>query len=554
MRKFVSQISSALALPVLLLLAGSSAMATFPGSGSASWGCSSAPSDTTFLPDGASQNDPSVFLTLTSSLTPVPPLYQTKTITTNRVVGPGTASEFDSNGFLVNWQTYIQNGVLSPHAYLQYGGVFEVETFVGTMVGVYLNGHLVKNVPLVALATGGCLEIDTQYIKFAQRVPGQSPTPGVNTIGLTLDVTQGTILGQSIIGAFGALTFQAMAPIIMVHGCCGEMGGGMGTGWFDKTNPDQNYTNQTWLPFTTPFAAQRLPYDFSINLNPENTIETDGANLLVKLRQKAAEFGAKHVHIVAHSKGGLNSRYVLRQLNQQAQQAPSTLGVYSLTTLSTPHHGSANADYYVDSAAAVSTGNSNNARVLAAKAKRLGGQDTSIPDLRVSKVEQFNSQDNQSPLPAFFTVDGVRDPVIYYAVSADAREPSASQLMLADILAMAPVVTNSNQATQATLNLQAYQEVYNLLGEVASTQFDSVSHIVLEHLYCTTPSNCFHVNDLAVTRTSANYASPRSQPVINFQEITSLQGQNHNSESNAANASGMVLTVIQKVKAAQPVQ
>ncbi len=72
--------------------------------------CGLVPSDTTFLPDGVSApvrlNDGSIAdwnVALASSLTPVPPLVSTATMTINRVVGPGTASEFDSNGFLVNW-------------------------------------------------------------------------------------------------------------------------------------------------------------------------------------------------------------------------------------------------------------------------------------------------------------------------------------------------------------------------------------------------------------------------------------------------------------------
>jgi len=379
MRKLVLQISRALALPVLFLLAGSPAMATFPGSGSASWGCSSTRSDTTFLPDGASQNNSFVDLTLTSSLTPVPPLYQTKIITINRVVGPGTASEFDSNGFLVNWQTYKQNGILSPHAYLQYGGIFEIEVFEGTMAGVYLNGHLVKNVPLVTLATGGCLEIDTQYIKFAQRNPnpGQAPIPGVNTIGLTLDVTQAGILAQSMIGAFGALTFQAMAPIILVHGWR------TGPWWWGDPGPaNSNYgstvypmycgpdalypgrsTFQGGFGFIDPLRSGHYPFDCSISITNIDTDQAGATELRQKLLDcsggvpdanficpgggratgKLAEFGAKLAHLVAESKGGLWSRQMLYTLpvNSNGSQL---FGVYSLTTLETPHLASSLAD------------------------------------------------------------------------------------------------------------------------------------------------------------------------------------------------------------------
>lgn len=66
-------------------------------------------------------------------------------------------------------------------------------------------------------------------------------------------------------------------------------------------------------------------------------IETNGAMLLARIDEALAETGAGKVHIIAHSKGGLDSRYAI-----------STLGagdrVASLTTLATPHHGSKTID------------------------------------------------------------------------------------------------------------------------------------------------------------------------------------------------------------------
>jgi len=63
------------------------------------------------------------------------------------------------------------------------------------------------------------VEIDTQYITFAQRgAPGQPSTPAVNRIGATIDVAPS---GINAVGGqldFGALRFKAMAPIVLVHG------------------------------------------------------------------------------------------------------------------------------------------------------------------------------------------------------------------------------------------------------------------------------------------------------------------------------------------------
>jgi len=66
-------------------------------------------------------------------------------------------------------------------------------------------------------------------------------------------------------------------------------------------------------------------------------IETNGRHLAERIRQILAETGAEKVNIIAHSKGGLDSRYAI-----------STLGmgdkVASLTTMSTPHRGSVTVD------------------------------------------------------------------------------------------------------------------------------------------------------------------------------------------------------------------
>ncbi len=67
------------------------------------------------------------------------------------------------------------------------------------------------------------------------------------------------------------------------------------------------------------------------------TVETNGQFLARTIENILAETGAEKVNILAHSKGGLDSRYAI-----------STLGlgdkVASLTTMATPHHGSKTVD------------------------------------------------------------------------------------------------------------------------------------------------------------------------------------------------------------------
>ena len=62
-------------------------------------------------------------------------------------------------------------------------------------------------------------------------------------------------------------------------------------------------------------------------------IEDNAVEIQSELKGILAQTGAKKVNIIAHSKGGLDARYMISSLNM----APY---VASLTTMSTPHHGS----------------------------------------------------------------------------------------------------------------------------------------------------------------------------------------------------------------------
>ncbi len=73
------------------------------------------------------------------------------------------------------------------------------------------------------------------------------------------------------------------------------------------------------------------------NQDSNGDIPTNGRYIARRIEEILTETGVKKVNIIAHSKGGLDSRYAI-----------STLGygdrVASLTTLATPHHGSKTVD------------------------------------------------------------------------------------------------------------------------------------------------------------------------------------------------------------------
>ena len=69
---------------------------------------------------------------------------------------------------------------------------------------------------------------------------------------------------------------------------------------------------------------------------PSASIEERAAKLSHDIEEKAH---GKSVNIVAHSMGGLDARYMISRLK------PPNVNVLSLTTVASPHRGSAFADY-----------------------------------------------------------------------------------------------------------------------------------------------------------------------------------------------------------------
>ena len=307
----------------------------------------------------------------------------------------------------------MQNGVLSPHAWLDLGDVITTDCCFsfGSTVGIYLNDHLVKNVPITSLPA--CVQIDTQYIKFAQRgATGQPSTPAVNRIGATLDVSQSNINAVDGILFFGALSLKAMSPIILVHGIL---------------------TDQTWFTangFNVPLDQAKVPYVVATKPNSQSldpgTIPDTGATLDSVVPSLAAEFGATKVHIVAHSKGGLWSRYFLKyglvSTNVVAPPTPANFGVLSLTTLDTPHDGSILADVLlggVSTAYLLGVINGAPSLVDFLLSGFVGTDIPQISDLTRDQVGQFNLQ-TVDPPSSFKDVDGMVYNIAYSSVAADA--------------------------------------------------------------------------------------------------------------------------------------
>lgn len=73
------------------------------------------------------------------------------------------------------------------------------------------------------------------------------------------------------------------------------------------------------------------------NQDSNGDIETNGKHISQRIDQIIEETGAEKINIIAHSKGGLDSRYAISVCGAGDKVA-------SLTTVSTPHHGSKTVD------------------------------------------------------------------------------------------------------------------------------------------------------------------------------------------------------------------
>lgn len=110
-------------------------------------------------------------------------------------------------------------------------------------------------------------------------------------------------------------------PLVLMHGMSGfEQIGSVG--YFYGVRDD--LTAQGYLVFAT-------------EVDPFNSVARRAEQAALQIDRILADTGAPAVHLIAHSQGGLDARYLVSRLGYGDR-------VLTLTTLSTPHHGTQLAD------------------------------------------------------------------------------------------------------------------------------------------------------------------------------------------------------------------
>jgi hypothetical protein len=252
--------------------------------------------------------------------------------------------------------------------------------------------------------------------------------------------------------------------------------------------------------FVQALIDAKVPFDCSILIQPQASIITGAGLLSAQLTPVLNSFGARHVNLVAHSKGGLFARKFLQ--DNAVSDPTAQIGVISLTTLDTPHHGSVLADTVVRFNNSFFGGFTN--ALLQIFNSVPGFLEQGGDDLTVQGVRAF-SDNYLVPPPEFRLVDSDGNLSItkpsYYSISADADLNGDGSISTAE----------ANPYPQLFGNLS-----YNVIARGKSVS--TFTALGLLHANTSSIPNGVIQNDIPVSIPSTRY--------LMFNEIYSYVGAN----------------------------
>lgn len=298
----------------------------------------------------------------------------------------------DGDGALRDRDALIANGVVSETATLLLpvldvdfdADVDDPEQPERDVVSV--NGHA------LGFLTGAdgvwklnAFEIPIELLRLPPRGDtGSTPDLALNTVRIDIDVANSRELWCTSVD-WGLITFKALSPVVMIHG----------------NGSDGSFFERQGLKGL--LDALRIPNDNSISMVTA-PITTHAAELDRLLPPIVETFGVDSVHLVAHSKGGLDTREWLATYS-----AAHDFTILTLSTLSTPHRGSVGADVLIaQTQASWIEGGGLTTDLLS----RIMSPDAGTPDLTTWATAAFNA-DNVPFLPP---------EIVYRAVGADADQ------------------------------------------------------------------------------------------------------------------------------------
>jgi triacylglycerol lipase len=354
--------------------------------------------------------------------------------------------------------------------------------------------------------TGSCLGCSqTEFRIPIEKVgfpawPGYPPArPGTVINNVDVDFAGGS---DCRVFAYATLEIEAMSPIILVHGNNSD------PAFFDR----QGFTSflEGWLFMWNGIYREDLGpgnwNDLRVEL-PTGPREENAERLGLRVPEIVNAFGVDSIHIVAHSKGGLDTREYLERFYDPA----GPFEVLSLTTLSTPHNGSAGADL-------LQAMKDNSGSQVQRKYSGFPGfgptiaailpHDDGVPDLITGNVASFNAS-NIARLPKN---------IFYNAVGGDADSNRDRDLLFPpDETAALRVEKPGLNALQALIGPWAvsviFDRPYQYLRKVKTVTVTNVpqqimttagSKVITRSYITGLPTDTPQLNDILVTVRSAH--------------------------------------------------
>ncbi len=197
------------------------------------------------------------------------------------------------------------------------------------------------------------------------------------------------------------------APIVLAHGFFGfdDFAGAGFLTYFHGVRDDLLARGETLV--------------FTPTVDPFNSSEVRGAELLAQIETLLTDTGARQVNLIGHSQGGLDARWV-------AHHRPDL--VASVTTVATPHGGSRLSDIVLGLLADPNSQGLADAlvRLIGAPLYDAAGETTSVVEgLRQFSTEgiaDFNTRITDDPAVAYFSIGGRSD---YHLAIDECRVPEA---------------------------------------------------------------------------------------------------------------------------------
>lgn len=397
-------------------------------------------------------------------------------------------------------------------------------------------------------------QVPTQFIKFGKWMcdgNGENCSwqgEGINMIEITVSTAApnpyqcgSTTVNWDTKVSWGAIKVKALYPVVMIHGY------------------DSNNGFWTKHDFAGPFKEQKILFDASIALpnKGKGSVLTDSDSVKNSVSAIAAQFHVKHIHLVAHSKGGLIVR-------NYVANSPPGIAILSVTTLSTMHHGTVIADFSLDFdevtwlGAAFSGVDVVSGLVLFFISAKVARTDEALKFMRVSYVEKTFNPGNK--LPDKMSVDDEETNVSYFSFGADAnlnKNFTGGQPPFGDPVNGSAIIEPNEVAGSAfegkTLGNLAAGRSYDLLYKYATTHVKYIKVPILNKRIPTTvsfdkvleverPDNT--INDFFVTVQSTRYTQSFAGATFLTQP---LENRNHQLIADP----DIARKVITKIKSAQ---